>query len=230
MNFRQAILSVAAVSLLAGCATAPQAPIQLAPNALSGASQKVGVVMSALPKVDTYFPGADCLLCYAAASMANSGLTSYTQTLPMEDIPQLKEQVAATLRKKGVTVQVIPDNVVIGDLPSFSGSGQNVANKDYSAYKSRYGIDKLVVINISSIGFTRNYSSYIPVGEPKASVFGAGYVVNLANNAYEWYTPLNITKASETKWDEPPKYPGLTNAYFQVLELPKDEILKPLAK
>lgn len=229
MNFRQAVLSVAAVSLLAGCVTAPQLPVPLAPNALSGSSQKVGVVMTALPKVDTQFPGAGCLLCLAAASMANSGLTSYTQTLPVEDFPQLKEQVAATLRKKGVEVQVIADDVVIGNLPSFSGSGQNVATKDYSAYKTKYGIDKLVVINISAMGFTRNYSSYFPVGEPKASVYGAGYVVNLASNAYEWYTPLNVIKASDTQWDEPPKYPGLTNAYFQVLELTKDQLIKPLA-
>ena len=28
-------------------------------------------------------------------------------------------------------------------------------------------------------------------------------------------------------WDEPAKFPGLTNAYFQVVELGKDEVLRP---
>jgi hypothetical protein len=52
-------------------------------------------------------------------------------------------------------------------------------------------------------------------------------VVNLKTNAYEWFMPVNILKSAEQKWDEPPKYPGLTNAYFQALELGRDSFLKP---
>jgi hypothetical protein len=40
--------------------------------------------------------------------------------------------------------------------------------------------------------------------------------------------PLNMTKSADDKWDEPAKYPGLTNAYFQAIELGQDHFLKPL--
>jgi hypothetical protein len=58
---------------------------------------------------------------------------------------------------------------------------------------------------------------------------GVGYIVNLKNNTYEWYLPVLVTKAADQNWDEPPKFPGLTNAYFQALEIGKDSFLRPLA-
>ena len=61
---------LAAVQLL-GCASSPQLPVSFTDNALSG---RVGVVMTALPKVDTSFPGASCLLCLAAAVSACGGI------------------------------------------------------------------------------------------------------------------------------------------------------------
>jgi hypothetical protein len=38
-------------------------PVALSPAALNATDMRIGVAMSALPKVDTTFPGADCLLC-----------------------------------------------------------------------------------------------------------------------------------------------------------------------
>ena len=52
-------------------------------------------------------------------------------------------------------------------------------------------------------------------------------MVNLKTNAYEWYSPIDINKAA-AMWDQPPKFPDLTNAYFQAIELGKDAVLKPL--
>jgi hypothetical protein len=82
-------------------------------------------------------------------------------------------------------------------------------------------------VNVATLGFLRTYSAYIPNADPKGVLQGAGYVVNLKTNAYEWFMPVNILKSAEQKWDEPPKYPGLTNAYFQALELGRDSFLKP---
>jgi hypothetical protein len=227
MNLRLPLLVVAFSVFLTGCAT-QQLAVPLAPSALTTSAGKIGVVMANLPKVDTVFPGADCLLCMAAASVANSGLTKYTQTLPYEDLPQIKDQLVEALRKKGSNVVVVPDNLVIADLPSYSATGTNIAKKDFSSLKAKYNIDKLIVIDIQAVGIQRNYATYIPVGEPMAAIVGASYVVNLTNNTYDFYAPLDVRKASTGKWDEPPKYPGLTNAYFQVLELTKDSLIKPL--
>ena len=80
---------------------------------------------------------------------------------------------------------------------------------------------------INTLGFIRTYSSYFPTSDPKGTIGGAGYLINLSNNLYEWYQPVNVTRSADTTWDEPPKFPGLTNAYFQVIELGKGVFLNP---
>ncbi len=223
-------LSLAAISIfLGGCTTIPQEPIQLSQNTLTSKASRVGVAMTPLPKVDTTFIGASCLLCLAAASTANSTLTNYAHTLPYEDLTKLRNYVADRIHKIGPHVVVIADDLRLDTLSDYSGKGPNVAKKDFSSFKQKYKIDKLLVIEIDSLGFVRTYSAYIPTSDPKGEFRGAGYIVNLNDNTYEWYMPVDITKSADSKWDEPPKYPGLTNAYFQALEIGKDSFLKPFS-
>ncbi|RDI99267.1 hypothetical protein DVT68_11130 [Dyella solisilvae] len=183
--------------------------------------------MTTLPKVDVSTPGAGCLLCMAAASMANSKLTSYSHSLPQEGLPKLKEDVANLLRKRGLNAVVINDDLDVSKLPGAKTNGADMAKKDFSSLRAKYAVDHLVVIDIQEVGFERPYSAYIPSGDPKGVVIGLGYEVNLATNAYEWYAPIGIRVAAEGKWDEPPTFPGLTNAYFQALEAGKDKFLEP---
>jgi hypothetical protein len=213
--------------LLGGCAVAPQQPISMTSEAVASKTTRVGVAMTALPKIDTHLPGAGCLLCMAAAAVANSSLTDHMKNLAYEDIPKLKDEVARLINKKGGNAIVIPEALVIDKLPDFSGQGPNVARKDFTSLRQRYSIDKLVVIQIDAIGMWRTYSAYFPTSDPKATVQGKGYMVNLSNNTYEWYQPVTVLKAADKEWDEPPKFPGLTNAYFQAVEIGKDNFLKP---
>lgn len=222
------VFFLTAVIGLSGCAGTPQQNVDLAPGALSAQSGRLGIAMTTMPKVDTMFPGADCLLCMATASLANSTLTSYTQTLPTEDLTKMKQEAADLIRKKRVNVTLIEDSLNLENLPAWNAEAHNVAKKDFVSLKQKYGIDKLLVMEVSSLGIRRNYSAYFPTGEPYAILQGAGYLVNLNNNTYEWYTRIHTVKTSEGKWDEPPAFPGLTNAYFQVIEISKDNYLKPL--
>ncbi|MCR5881530.1 hypothetical protein LRS03_01060 [Rhizobacter sp. J219] len=223
--FKAALAAI--VVVLTGCASAPSGPIALAPGA--AASGRIGVAMSPVPQVDTSFPGAGCLLCLATASAANRTLTVHTQTLPSDEVAKLKKQLAQVLAKKNKTVTVIDAPIDMESLPSSSAQGTNVAKKDFASLKKTHDVDKLLLIQIQSIGIERPYSAYIPTGAPVAVFTGAGYLVNLATNTYEWYQPVRIVRAADGNWDEPPKFPGLTNAYFQTLELGKDEIIKPFA-
>lgn len=225
-------LALAAIAVgLGGCATRPPSPVSLAEDSLNSQTGRLGVAMTALPKVDTEFPGAACLLCLAAAATANSSLTAHANTLPYEDLPKLKNEVADLIRsKKKANVTVIPEDLKVGELADYGTVGPNIARKDFSPLKQKYKIDKLLVIDITALGFTRPYSAYIPTSDPKALLRGAGYIVNLNNNTYEWYMPVIITKSADKNWDEPPKFPGLTNAYFQALELGKDRFFEPLGK
>lgn len=223
-TFFATILTVA----VTGCATPPQLPVDLSPKALAPQGVKFGIAMTALPKIDTSFPGANCLLCIAAASVANSSLSKHTATLGYEDLPDLKNKVAEVLRKKGATVVVIPEVVDLKSLGRSGTQAMNFSAYDFSELKKKYNIDKLLLVNITELGFERTYASYFPTSDPKATFVGQSYIVDLSSNGFDWYAPIVIKKSADGKWDEAPQYPGLTNAYYSVIELGKDNILKPL--
>lgn len=229
MRFIAKAAAAAFVVALTGCAAPPQTPIPLATTTLNN-SARIGVVMTALPPVEMNLPGAGCLLCMAAASVANSSLSTHTKTLPYEDLPKLKSQVAQALGKKAKDVVVIDAALDLTTLPDAASKGPNLATKDFSSLQKKLGVDKLLVIEIKAVGMERVYSGYIPTGAPLSVLDGAGYLVNLGNNTYEWYKPVRVTRAADGNWDEPPKFPGLTNAYFQVLEMGKDEFVKPFTE
>ncbi|HEY2531921.1 MAG TPA: hypothetical protein VGJ20_29005 [Xanthobacteraceae bacterium] len=211
--------------LMAACKTTPQGTLLLKADTLSAQNGKVGIVMTAMPKVDTTFPGASCLLCLATASAANSGLTKHAHTMSNQDFAKLKEQIADTLRKKNVEVTVIAEDFSTKGLKDMTDSKPNAATKDLRPLKEKYHIDHLVVVDIRFVGFLRNYSAYISRGDPIATVQGTLSVVNLSSNAYELFQDLNVIKAADGTWSEPPDYPGLTNAYFNAVEASKDQVL-----
>lgn len=221
---------VAVVVLLSGCVTPPQPPVQLQPEKLDANAGRIGVVMAPLPKPDTQFPGAGCLLCIAAANAMHSTLTSYTQTLSNTDLAKLKDDVAALIRKKGGNATVIAEELKLDMLADAATPGPNVARKDHTPLKKRYDVDKLVVLNIALVGIERPYSAYVPTGDPKGVLVGQGYLVNLSNNTYEWHQNIRVIRAADGKWDEPPGYPGLTNAYFQAIESGMDEFKNPFGR
>ncbi|WP_199758491.1 hypothetical protein [Aquabacterium soli] len=219
--------TMVATVVVVGCASVPQGPVDIKPATLSGNSTRIGVAMTAVPKVDTSFPGAGCLLCLAAASMMNNSLTDHIRTLPPEGLDTLKQEIAQAITKKGATAVVIAEQINVDDLPRSSGSAPNTAPRDHSSFKQKYQIDKLLVINVSYVGVERAYSAYVPTTDPKGALRGTGYLLDLSSNTYEWYLPVAVIKGAEGNWDEPPKFPGVTNAYFQALEQGKETFLTP---
>ncbi|HZY15264.1 MAG TPA: hypothetical protein VFE74_01470 [Ramlibacter sp.] len=227
MNIRiRVALLLATLVLVAGCATKPQQRVQLEPMK-AGDGQKVGVALAKLPKPALDLPGANCLLCIMAAQVMNSQLARHTDTLDAEELKPVQADIADHLRKKGVAVTLIAEPLLLDTLAEVSDDAPNKARRDFTVLKSRYGVDKLVVISFESVGILRMYSAYVPTSDPRAFVRGVGYMVDLRSNTYDWYLPIYVARNAEGRWDEPPKYPGLTNAYFQALEESKDELLEP---
>lgn len=209
----------------------PQQPVVFSMDTYvaSQPKERVGVAMTALPKHTTQTPGASCLLCLAAAAGANSDLSNHSKTLSNENLPKLKEDIAELLRRNGIDTVVIPDEIQLSDLPKHKTKGVNIAKKNFSSLGQKYGVDKLLLIDITALGFTRTYAAYFPTSDPNAFFAGTGYIVDLNSNVYEWYQPVAISKSAEAEWKEPPNFPGLTNAYFQALEMGRDELLRPFA-
>lgn len=227
MNARSYLAVLFVVALLGGCAAPPQLPVQLDNAALVSKGGRIGVGATALPKVEMQLPGASCLLCIIAAATANSSLSNYASTLPYEDLPKLKDMIAERLRKKGMDAVVIGEDINVDSLEDLSGNVPNRARKDLSPLRKKYDVDRLLVIEIKSLGFIRTYSAYFPTSDPRSTLEGLGYIVNLSNNMYEWYSRVHVVRGADKSWDEPPKFPGLTNAYFAVLETAKDRFLEP---
>lgn len=213
--------------LLAGCAAPKQAPLELKPSALAGAT-RVGVAMSALPKIEVALPGASCLLCIAVASAMNSSLSKHATTLSLDEFKQVKAQIASSLQKRGVQVVDLIQPIELNTLPSQPAAAPNSARKNFGALQVTHNIDKLLLVEVQAAGFQRNYSAYIPTSDPKGYIEGKAYLVDLKTHFYEWYQDFFILRSADGKWDEPPNFPGLTNAYFQALESAKDSLLRPL--
>lgn len=227
---RIALITVAVIG--SGCATTGQQPINLGPEAITAQSGRVGVMMTALPTVGTYLPGAECPRCILTASGANATLTAHAKTLSYEDLLKLKDDVADFIRRKVGTdaVVVIPDTLSFEALPKFAVAGRNLAESDFSPLRQKYQIEKLIVIQISQLGMRRTYSSYFATSDPKAVLSGRVFLVNLGSNLYEWYRPLEVIKAADGRWDEPPKFPGLTRAFSQVVAMGRDTVLADLTR
>jgi hypothetical protein len=230
MHFIARLLApLALVASLGACAVAPQLPLEMNDAAMKG-EQRVGVVMTEVPKASLNVPGASCLLCLAFANAANSGVFTHIQTLPVEDIAKIKAILIERINKKGTKVVVIETALDLKTLPDFANKAPDFPVKDFSSFKKQHNIDSLIVLEIEQIGITRTYASYFPTSPPRVHLGGMGYMVNLSTNKYEWYRPVQVFRDAGGSWDEPPKYPGLTNAYFQVLEAAKDEFLKPFGE
>lgn len=222
-------LTTICLLLLTACATPQQTPIPFAIDSIGG-SKKIGIAMTNLPKVQTTYPGAGCLLCLAAASVANSSLSDTVKTFTAEDITQVPSDIKKQLTSMGYDAQIIDTPLAIAQLPKNKSKTANTAKYDFSKFDAASGVEQLLVLDLEFIGIQRNYSSYIPTGAPQAVISGTAYMVDLSSGIYTWYKPLNIHRSAEGEWDEPPSFPGITNAFYQAVEAVHDEILKPLSE
>lgn len=230
MVTRNAALWLLVVLILFGCATARQPPVSLAEGYFSTRADRIGVAMSEIPKPATSFPGADCLLCIALASMANSSMTSAVQGWSTDDLKLLKAELVEALKSRGQAAVAIDEVLKMDAIPDRSGANPGFARKDFSAWKASGGVERLLVVHLRALGAWRNYSAYVPTGAPRAVFQGEAYIVDLASHKLDWYETFDLARTAEGNWDEPPNFPGLTNAYYQVVEEGKDAIKRAFVK
>lgn len=212
------------IGLMVGCAVTPTAPKDFAPTFYEQPAQTVGVYVHYPDKVNTFHPGASCLLCMAAAEAANSSVTKQMQSLPAEDFADLAEQIAEKLSNNGMNAVVIEEPELLKGLKRFRSKDPNVARTDYRPLKQSHNIDTLIVVEITQMGSERTYSSYIPTGAPQGYVNGKAYAIDLTSNSIQMYQPLTQRVAVVGEWKESPSYPGLTTAYYQAVENVKAKV------
>lgn len=222
-------LSFVAVFVLfvTGCASGPKQSNVDLNLGLIPKEQKIGLYVSPIPKISTSFPGASCLLCIGAASLANSSLTKQVETFQADELAKAKAMITQQLKAKGYEVVVIDSLIAEKKLAKIKPVVGSTITKNYSAYKTQYGVDQLLVVNFSTVGVVRQYSSYIPNGAPQATITTQFYMIDIARNAYSFFAPINIVKSADGEWDAPPTFPAMTNAFYQSEEEAIDLLKKP---
>lgn len=227
MNIAFRLVAVFVLLIITGCATHKQTPVAITNDFWASDTKKIGVVMEDLPQVNTFFPGAGCLLCLATAEAAHSSLSKHVKTFSADELLELKNTIVQHLNNRGFDAIAIDNTINIAKLPKFSSKTPNTTRKDFSSYKDKYAIDRLLVIDINTLGIVRNYSSYVPTSDPQANFAAIGFIVNLNDNTLSWHKTIDLYQSSEGEWDEAPNFPGLTNAYYQVLEQGRDSFIEP---
>jgi hypothetical protein len=233
-RFSTALSALLVASFLAACAGPVQQPVDLPGDYFAAGKSKpsrIGVVMSELPKPDTQFPGASCLICLGVANVAHSALTKEVQTFSTNEMKPLPADLVALLTKQGLDAVLITDPLKVADLPDLKHADPiNKTRKDFSALKAKHKVDRLLVVDVTALGVWRSYAAYVPTDVPAAIANGSASLIDLGSSSLEWYLPLTVSRKADGAWDEAPKFPGLSNAYYQVLESVMDAIKKPFAK
>lgn len=218
------LLLVVSLSFI-GCASTPQPTIPLSQTFYTNKEASVGVYMMPLPKVDTHIVGASCLLCYGIASAANSSLTSHFESLNANDLKILNELVNNRITSKGIRSTLITSDINLKKFKKFKKLDSYFPKIDFRPLKEKLGVSKLVVIDLNTLGAYRPYSAYVPTGDPTGTVMGVVYTIDLATNKYDLYETIDIKINTHGNWDEPPSFPGVSNAYYQAIESAKDKIV-----
>ncbi|MGM9482576.1 hypothetical protein ACS5PN_15395 [Roseateles sp. NT4] len=226
MRSRLALVVLLGLALLAGCAAKSQRRLNMMDGALGAGAGRILVAMTDVPPVDTRFPGAECLEC-GSVPAANASLTHHVRALPREGVAELKDRAAELVQARGATPLVLIEALQTKSFPDIPGPARHMAPKDFRGLRDKLNVDKLLLIQVDALGVHRNYSRSANA-EPKAVFEGHVLLVNLHTNQLEWYHTIKIAKAAEGAWAEPPKFPRLTKAYLQALELGKEEVLRLL--
>lgn len=222
-----ASLTVAALSVVGCVSVTPDIGVQ--PKFMTQKDKVIGVAVAELPKPMTYKVGNQGLLDVVINNAAASDLDKHLAGLDISRISDVGERIAKDLEVKGFRVKRIQEPVGVAALAKLEKQNDAQSKtyfdgRDFSGFKAKYGVDKLVLLSVGQIGTQRSYYGFIPTSDPVAVAQVNGRVIDLASNQLEWNQTVMRTVPSNTgTWDEPPAFPGLTkamnSAYDQVRTL-----------
>lgn len=224
---KKLIAAISLTFLLSACSSPRITTVLLQKQFYEDKTKTIGihVVTPKIPKVK--MPGAYCLLCQGVAGAANSSLATHTKTLSRTELKGFDAELMQLIEEKGMTAQIVQTlNLrAIKDARRISDPVKKFARKRYNALKDKLNVDYLLLIDIYP-HIERKYSGMIANGGPTGTVTGKVIIVDLATNEYKLYKKLEVRNAPIGEWDEPPKFPGVTNSYYTAIEQAKELIGK----
>ncbi|KFE43400.1 hypothetical protein SAMN05216596_106227 [Pseudomonas congelans] len=219
--------TLAAVTLLAcltltGCAHV-QPPVPLDQQFWNAKEPTIGVAITVVPQPVLALTGNQGLLDLAINTGVNSKLSGNVEKWQVRDLNTLPDVIVAKLQAKGYKVKRINEPVDLKVYKEVSfREGYTV--RDFTPIKATYGVDRLLLVNVQVTGATRSYYSVVPTSVPMAQVGGQGMLVDLSDNKLLWFKPFTVVQAAQGEWDEP-TYANLTNAFYQTMDMSRQQMI-----
>ena len=216
---------------LSGCATTSQPNISQYPN-WDDKSMVIGVAI-ADTATPTAYKSSHLGVLETTITPNTQELKLHLKTLDISNINDIASKLTKLLKSRGLKVKNLTNKLDLNSLSEFDNkkSNSSYCELDHRKFKSRYGIDKLVVINIKQIGTIRNYYGFVPLDEPRGLSHLDGYIVNLDTNQLEWkQNVIKKTKNNSDNWNSASKFEGLTKAIYLSFDQAKNTFLNYFAK
>lgn len=228
------LLGLLAFQWLAGCSSMTSKPVAL-DQSYYESGEEVSVYVEPLPEASMKYPGASCLLCLGAAAAANDKLASRVSEFSTDELETIGIDVIKFFEDKGFTVHEMGEDFEVDRKalprfrkPSQAEEGAVYTRRDYRSLREDVETDELLLLRFKHVGVERTYNGYIPTGQPQAVVQGQISLVDLETNELILNQSLQIHAKVDGEWDEPPNFPGITTAYYEVVEKARDRIVQTL--
>src|SRR5471030_1638856 len=222
----RAAITVLACLILTGCAHV-QPPVPLDPQFWAAKETTIGVAITVMPEPELAVTGHQGILGYVINRGVNSRLIDAVEKWQVSSLNTLPDVIVAKLQAKGYKARRIYEPV---DLSAYKETGfrEGYMDHDMSAIKARYGVDRLLLLNVFTVGATRSYYVYIPLSVPKAQVSGQGMLIDLSDNKLMWFQPFATVLAAHGEWDEP-TYSSLSKAFYQAVDSSRQQMITPFS-
>lgn len=222
-----AALTVLACLALTGCANV-QKPVPLDQQFWDAKEPTIGVAVSVLPAPELVLTGNQGALVLAINHGVNGKLSDKIATWEVRDIDSLPDVLVTKLQAKGYKAKRLADQIDLKDYKNIKFR-DGYMNKDMTPMQAMYGVDRLLLVYVYTVGATRSYYSLVPTSVPMAQVGGQGMVIDLKDNKLLWFQPFAAVEAAQGEWDEP-EYANLSNAFYQAVDKSRQQVLTPFAK
>jgi hypothetical protein len=219
------IIALVIALSLTGCATT----MALNKAVWKDPGVKIGVAVAKLPRAGTFKAGSQGLLDVVINEAAASGLDKSLLDTDVSAFLAVREKMAAKITDNGLEPILIEDLIDISALPKKKNAKTGTTSTDFGSLKEQYGIDYVLLLNVSSVGTWRNYYGFVPIGDPKAICVGHGLLVKIDDSSKQWEYATDYKKSMvkiDGKWNQPPDYPNVHAAIQTAIKNAVDDLVK----
>ncbi len=187
---------------------------------------KIAVARTAAPKAQVHQIGGQGLLDMAITSSMAIPVDRHLAKVDLSWYPGLQQSFLNKLRAHKLSAVAIQGSVNLKPLRALNKDINQYADVNYSNIVAPVGGNKLLIIKLNALGAVRHYSSFIPLGPPKAYCSLTGELIDTQNHRILWRYIADVTMQVKGNWDQPPSYPNLTSALKVAMATAQQEVLE----